>query len=437
MTLFPHSHKSNHYCSDILQTKIYQTISFLIRPAFSLIFIIILFVCVTITAKITLAGDSIFNSAKKLYSINGTHDKLTQAIRLKKDIIYNDTLNKAAINFYYINNPSPDYTLYIKCIDKNISPKYIQFFDNTYKELDCCIQQKSSYLSIDMSSVLPDISGKKCIYITIGNASTSDDKSINILYEEKRVQQNQTKNSRTTKNSNSTNTTKKRTHKSASISTNAKSTKVSMSTHRTNHTTKRPAVTKKHTTNPASHPTNPKSSSFHGTRRTTTTSKPANSANTSQTSKHTKAKHTKHTKHTSTCINSNNTNRTPRCTKSKNTKHTTKSTSNTSPKINKIKRNVTVNQTKKQPNHTNKLYSVSLTNNYISLKQGDFTYLNATIHPANLRGCRHIWTTSSKNIATVSGGKVTGKKQGLAIIKVTIIHKKIRKTATCTIRIIK
>lgn len=435
MTLFPHSHKSNHYCSNILQTKkIYQTISFLIRPAFSLIFIIILFVCVTVTAKTTLAGDSIFNSAKKLYSINGTHDKLTQAIRLKKDIIYNDTLNKAAINFYYINNPSPDYTLYVKCISKNISPKYIQFFDNTYKELDCCIQQKSSYLSIDMSSVLPDISGKKCIYITIGNASTSDDKSINILYEEKKVQQTQTKNSRTTKNSNSTNATKKRSHKSTSISTNTKSAKVATSTCRTNRATKRPVITKKRTTNPSSRPTKPKSSSFPGTRRTTTTSKPANPANTSQTSKHTKAKHTKHTP---PCINNNNTNRAPRCTKTKNTKRTTKSTSNTSQKINKIKRNVTVNQTKKQPNHTTKLYSVSLTNNYVSLKKGEFIYLNATITPANLRGCRHIWTTSSRNIATVSGGKVTGKKQGLAIIKVTIIHKKIRKTATCTIRIIK
>ena len=174
-----HSHKSKHYFSNICQTKVYTIEPLHIKFTLSLIFIIALLTGFNITAKTTMADDSIFNSDKKSLSIDTPHMKLTQSVKLKKGIIYSDILNQSAINFYYINNPSSNYILYIKCIDENISPNYIQFFDSSYNELAYYPQPKSSYLYIDMNSILSGTSETKRIYVTIGNASASNDKLVN------------------------------------------------------------------------------------------------------------------------------------------------------------------------------------------------------------------------------------------------------------------
>ena len=77
-----------------------------------------------VVSEKTSAKNSIFNSDKKTQIINTPHNKLTQAFKLNKDVIYSDTLNKSAINFYYISSPKTDYTLYIKCPGETISQKY-------------------------------------------------------------------------------------------------------------------------------------------------------------------------------------------------------------------------------------------------------------------------------------------------------------------------
>lgn len=352
-----HSHKSKHYFSNICQTKVYTIEPLHIKFTLSLIFIIALLTGFNITAKTTMADDSIFNSDKKSLSIDTPHMKLTQSVKLKKGIIYSDILNQSAINFYYINNPSSNYILYIKCIDENISPNYIQFFDSSYNELAYYPQQKSSYLYIDMNSILSGTSETKRIYVTIGNASASNDKLVNILYDKKKIPSKQPQKTATNNTVNSKNKKKK--------STSCKS--------KNGNKIKKPKKVK--------HPPQ---------KRTAT----ATTNNKSQKGAATKISR--------------------KTIKKTTTKHNIK-------KAKKIAR----------------LRHVSLSNNYVSIKRRACIYLKTSIQPSNLRGCKYIWTTSNKKTATVSNGKVTGRSPGLAIIKVSVKHNTITRTATCTIRISK
>lgn len=374
--MMPHTltYKFRKYHSYISQKRAYQNRLPLIKSLFSLILIILLSGHFCITAKSTFASSRIFDINKKSFTINTSHNKITQSVMLKKSIIYNDTLNRSAINFYYINNPSPDYILYIKCINENISAKYIQLFDNNYKELNYSIKKKSPYLYIDLESISSDISSQKYIYMTIGNASSSSN-HIKILYEKKTLPEESSLSTSKNKNNNKTKTHKNASEKSKKKNKIKKSTKV----------------------------------------------KPASK---------------KHTSINKVLQKRTSVSRTD--TKNNNNTHTIKTVQKSSIKksTQKKKKKNSNNKIKKSAK-TVRLLSVSLSNNYISLKKGNIIYLKANIRPSKLNGCRYNWTTSNKKIAAVSNGKVIGKAPGLAIIKVTIKHNKIVKTATCTIHITK
>lgn len=379
MTLLTRLHKSDHYFSDTLHTKLFPC-----RSVLSLIFIIALFTGFVITTKTTMADNSVFNSDKKSCTIDTPHDKLTQSVTLKKDTVYNDTLNGSSINFYYIDDLSPNYALYIKCIDDTISPGYIQFFDNTYKELNYCPQQKASYLYIDVESILSDISHKKCIYMTISNPSADNDKFIKILYEKKEKPSETTK--PTIQHNNNNNKPK---------------------TNTTSSTKKKNSIKKQY---------EKRKNTSYKSKTGNKIKKPASIIQTSAPKAVIKKNNTKPD------VSNNNKKTAVKNRKIKNKRITKKVTKKT-----KIK----------SPNSGAKLRSVSLSNNYISLKTGNFIYLKATIRPSDLSGCKYIWTTSNSKIATVSNGKVSGKNPGLVIIKVIVKHNNIAKTATCTIRITK
>ena len=72
---------------------------------------------------------------------------------------------------------------------------------------------------------------------------------------------------------------------------------------------------------------------------------------------------------------------------------------------------------------------------YILLKKRNSLQLNFTTQPANLHGCKYIWTTTNPKVASVSSGKITAKSTGLAVVKLKIIHNQIVKTSTCTVRV--
>ena len=84
---------------------------------------------------------------------------------------------------------------------------------------------------------------------------------------------------------------------------------------------------------------------------------------------------------------------------------------------------------------TPKLQGISLSKHYILLKKRNSLQLNFTTQPANLHGCKYIWTTTNPKVASVSSGKITAKSTGLAVVKLKIIHNQIVKTSTCTVRV--
>lgn len=365
-----------------------------------------------VVSEKTSAKNSIFNSGKKRQIINTSHNKLTQSVRLNKDIIYNDTLNKSAINFYYISNPKPDYTLYIKCPGETISQKYVQIFDSTYKELDYKLQKKSSYLCINLDSPLSDISDKTCIYISIGNTSTVNNK-IYILYAKTEKSKNK---SSTSKNNTTKSTTKKSDIKKNTTPKKTKSNKSSSVKHNS---------IKHNTSNkPKNGDKIKKTKTSKDTRKTTNNIKPQTTANNFK-------KDTANSDSKKNIANSN---------KHK-TKNTNKTTRTKPVKINKRKNKKLKIHTKKHTAKNNtkkvtpKLQKISLSQHYILLKKGNSLHLNFTTQPANLHGCKYIWTTSNPKVASVSLGKITAKSSGLAVIKLKIIHNQVIKTSTCTVRI--
>ena len=74
---------------------------------------------------------------------------------------------------------------------------------------------------------------------------------------------------------------------------------------------------------------------------------------------------------------------------------------------------------------------ISLNKTKATINKGASMTLTATVSPSNATNKTVTWTTSDSKIATVSGGKVTGKKAG----KVTITAKAGGKTATATITV--
>lgn len=317
-----------------------------------------------VVSEKTSAKNSIFNSDKKTQIINTPHNKLTQSVRLNKDIIYNDTLNKSAINFYYISSPKTYYTLYIKCPGEAISQKYIQIFDSTYRELDYKLQKKSSYLYINLNTPLSEISDKTCIYISIGSTSTANNK-IYILY------------------------TKTETTKTKSSTSNKPKTGDKIKKTQTNKTT-----SKKHNN------IKPQTAVGNSKKDTAANSKPKTNKATQNKTTHTKP---------------------VKVNKRKNKKLKTNTKKHAAKKNNK--------------KLTPKLQGISLSKHYILLKKRNSLQLNFTTQPANLHGCKYIWTTTNPKVASVSSGKITAKSTGLAVVKLKIIHNQIVKTSTCTVRV--
>ena len=177
MSYFPHSHKFYHYISN--RYCIIKTFTI-----FSITAFLISFICLS---KISAADIfSIFNSKFDSHTITMSHNKLTQSFQLKKNIIYNDTLNESSINFYYINDPDSLCRIYIQSSNNDIPIKYIQLFDNTYKEIQFKIHKEPSYLYIDLKTTISNINDKSRIYITIGNNSNDIAKSIKITYTAKK-----------------------------------------------------------------------------------------------------------------------------------------------------------------------------------------------------------------------------------------------------------
>ena len=366
------------------------------------------------------AKNSIFNSDKQTQIINTPHNKLTQSVRLNKDVIYNDTLNKSAINFYYINNPKSDYTLYIKCPDENISQKYIQIFDSTYRELDYKLQKKSSYLCINLSTPLSDIPDKTCIYISIGSTSASDNK-IYILCTKpettKTKDSTQKSNTQKSQNSHKTNSEKNNTTKHNTSNKSKTGNKIKK-TQTNKNTNQKHNIIKSKTTNSNNNKINKATQSKTTHTHPVKTNIPKRKKHEIIAKKYTTKKNNKnHTTNSDTKKNIADRN-----------KHKTNKTKNASNnKKNKVNRNAR--------KATPKLQGISLSKHYILLKKGNSMHLSFTTQPANLRGCNYIWTTTNPKVASVSLGKITAKSTGLAVIKLKIIHNQVVKTSTCTVRV--
>ena len=77
--------------------------------------------------------------------------------------------------------------------------------------------------------------------------------------------------------------------------------------------------------------------------------------------------------------------------------------------------------------------SVSLSKSTVSIKQGKTASLTATVSPINASNKSITWTSSDTSVATVSGGVVTGVKQGSATITATTADGGL--TATCAVTI--
>lgn len=425
-----HLYKVYHYFRDIFQTGLDSLFFISGKFIFSLIFTITLLMFFFVVSEKTSAKNSIFTSDKQTQIINTPHNKLTQSVRLNKDVIYNDTLNKSSINFYYINNPKSDYTLYIKCPDETISQKYIQIFDSTYRELDYKLQKKSSYLCINLSTPLSDIPDKTCIYISIGSTSTSDNKIYILCTKTETTKTETTKNKDNTQKSNTqkfqnshklnsekNHTTKHNTSNKSKTGNKIKKTQTNKNTIQKN-TVQKHNIIKSETTSSNNTKIN------KATQSKTTHTYPV------KTNTHKKKKHEiAAKKYTS---KKNNKNHTTSSDAKKNiadrNKHKTNKTKNVS---NNNKNKVNRNARKAIP----KLQGISLSKHYILLKKGNSMHLSFTTQPANLRGCKYIWTTTNPKVASVSLGKITAKSTGLAVIKLKIIHNQVVKTSTCTVRV--
>ncbi len=76
--------------------------------------------------------------------------------------------------------------------------------------------------------------------------------------------------------------------------------------------------------------------------------------------------------------------------------------------------------------------SVKLNKTAITLGKGKSATLKATVSPSNTTDKKVTWSTSNKNIVTVSNGKITAKKVGTATITVKTVN---GKTAKCKVTV--
>lgn len=75
--------------------------------------------------------------------------------------------------------------------------------------------------------------------------------------------------------------------------------------------------------------------------------------------------------------------------------------------------------------------SISLNKSSLSMKTGESATLSRTLNPSNSLTAI-VWTSSNPNIVTVSGGKLTAKREGTATITVTTFN---GKTASCKVTV--
>ena len=79
--------------------------------------------------------------------------------------------------------------------------------------------------------------------------------------------------------------------------------------------------------------------------------------------------------------------------------------------------------------------SVTLDTKTKTLNEGDSFVLNATVNPSDAWDQRITWSSSDRNIATVnSSGRVTGVKDGTAVITVTTVDGGLTDTCTVTVK---
>ena len=79
--------------------------------------------------------------------------------------------------------------------------------------------------------------------------------------------------------------------------------------------------------------------------------------------------------------------------------------------------------------------SVTLDTKIKTLNEGDSFVLNATVNPSDAWDQRITWSSSDRNIATVnSSGRVTGVKDGTAVITVTTVDGGLTDTCTVTVK---
>lgn len=78
------------------------------------------------------------------------------------------------------------------------------------------------------------------------------------------------------------------------------------------------------------------------------------------------------------------------------------------------------------------LNSISLNTSTMNVLVGDTETLNVSFNPSNASNKSVVWTSSNNSIASVSGGKVIGKKVGVAIVTASVSDKSV----TCVINVV-
>lgn len=78
------------------------------------------------------------------------------------------------------------------------------------------------------------------------------------------------------------------------------------------------------------------------------------------------------------------------------------------------------------------LNSISLSTSTMNVLVGDTETLNVSFYPSNATNKSVVWTSSNNSIASVSGGKVIGKKVGVAIVTASVSDKSV----TCVINVV-
>ena len=84
-------------------------------------------------------------------------------------------------------------------------------------------------------------------------------------------------------------------------------------------------------------------------------------------------------------------------------------------------------------NHTVPVSSISLDKPTIEMVEGEKTTLKATITPSDASNKNISWVSSNDNVVSVSGGELSAKMAGMAVITATAGEK----SATCNVTVTK